>query len=201
MAQTKYTYSVATDTLNAALSVNALQEEVRASAIVIAIDFINSLGDVLDVYMKDALGAGDETILDGIIAAHTGVPIPDDVVQKVEVEASSAAVAASNTLRISQLVDSTTQVADTLVIPNGQTATVEYLSASCPDSPLGVVCLIWDYDGVSEEVLWVFQREGVKPAEDVISVVGDGAKKLAICCDNGATTDYYFNAFAKIEVV
>jgi hypothetical protein len=199
MAQTKYTYSIATDTLNALADLSALQKEIRDSAIITAHDFNQSSADVLDIYMKDALSAGDETILDGIVAAHTGVALPDDFVQKVEVGGRSAALTASNTLRIAQSVLASTQVADTLIIPNGETATVEYLSASCPDTPLGVACLIWDYGG-TEEVLWVFQREGIKPSEDVISVVGDGVKKLAVCCDNGDTTDYFFNAFAKIEV-
>ena len=75
MAQTKYTYSIATDTANAKLANSKLKSEVQASAIVTAIDYINSLGDVLDIYMKDVLSAGDETVLDGVVAAHDGVPI------------------------------------------------------------------------------------------------------------------------------
>jgi hypothetical protein len=192
MAQTKYTYSIATDTASAAVDVNALQEEVRASAIVIALDFINAFGDVLDIYMKDALTAGDETILNGVVTAHTAVPLPDDFVQKVLVTANADALGASNTLKVSQIVTAGAQVADTLVVPNGQTATVKFLEASCPDSALAVVRLIWD---------WVFQRSNVAPSEVVFSYVGDGVKKLAVCADNSANSDYYFNAFAKVEVV
>jgi hypothetical protein len=201
MAQTKYTYSIATDTANAAVDVNALQEEVRASAIVIALDFINAFGDVLDIYMKDALTAGDETILNGVVTAHTAVPLPDDFVQKVQVTANADALGASNTLKVSQIVTAGAQVADTLVVPNGQTATVKFLEASCPDSALAVVRLIWDFDGAGESDEWVFQRSNVAPSEVVFSYVGDGVKKLAVCADNSANSDYYFNAFAKVEVV
>lgn len=86
MAQTKYTYSITNDTANALLAADALKEEILASAIVVAIDYIASLGDVLDIYMKDALSTGDKTILDGVVAAHTGVPLPGDP-SHVEVEA------------------------------------------------------------------------------------------------------------------
>jgi len=82
MADVKYTYSVATDTLNALADISALQKEIRDSAIVTAHSYNNMLGDVLDVYMKATLSAGDETALDAIVAAHTGVALPDDWVQK-----------------------------------------------------------------------------------------------------------------------
>lgn len=83
MAQTKYTYSIATDTANGFANINTLDKEIRNSAIVTALDYISMMGDVLDVYMKDALSAGDETTLDGLISAHTGEALPDDYIQKV----------------------------------------------------------------------------------------------------------------------
>ena len=75
MASTKYTYSVANDTLNAKLDGSALKKEIQDSAIVTALDFINISGDVLDVWTKDALSTGDETLLDGIVADHIGDPV------------------------------------------------------------------------------------------------------------------------------
>ena len=75
MAQTKYTYSIASDTANAKLAADSLKEEIGSSAIITALDYITALGDVLDVYMKDSLSAGDETILDGVVSAHTGVAL------------------------------------------------------------------------------------------------------------------------------
>ena len=78
MAQTKYTYSIANDTLNAKADLAALEVEVRGSAIITAHDYTQALGDVLDIYMKDAVSAGDKTILDGIISTHTGDSIAEE---------------------------------------------------------------------------------------------------------------------------
>jgi len=200
MAQTKYTYSVATDTLNAVVDVDTLDNSVRTSAIVTALDYTNVFGDVLDIFMKDALSVGDETILDGVVAAHTGDPGPDAPTEVVNV-ADPAVVNASNTLRVSQVVLAGTTISDTLVIANGSVATVKIFEASCPDSPLCIACLVWDPGEVGEEILWVFQREGIMPQENAVTVTGDGVKKLAVCCDNGDASDFYFNAFAKVEVV
>jgi hypothetical protein len=69
---TKYTFSIASDTANGAVNSDTLTSEVRASAIVIALDFIGTDGDVLDIWFKDALSSGDETILDGVVGAHEG---------------------------------------------------------------------------------------------------------------------------------
>jgi len=73
MAATKYTYSIAEDTLNGAVAASKLATEIGASAIVTAFDHISTSGDVLDIWFKDALSAGDETILDGVVAAHDGI--------------------------------------------------------------------------------------------------------------------------------
>jgi hypothetical protein len=72
MASTKYTYSVSGDTLNGVVNPSSLAAEIQASAIVTALDFVGTNGDTLDVWMKDALSNGDETILDGLVAAHAG---------------------------------------------------------------------------------------------------------------------------------
>jgi hypothetical protein len=87
MAATKYTYSVSTDFtgLSSGYDVPAtdkLESEIQTSAIVIALDYIATSGDDCDIWFKDALSAGDETILDGLVAAHDGVPLvsPDNVV-------------------------------------------------------------------------------------------------------------------------
>ena len=77
MAVTKYTYSIADDTANGTLALSKLSDEIKASSIVTGEDHIESLGDVLDIYMKDALSAGDKTILDGVVTAHDGVQDPD----------------------------------------------------------------------------------------------------------------------------
>ena len=86
MGQTKYTYSVAVETANALLALDALKKEIEDSAIVTALDYISVFGDALDIYMKDALSAGDETLLDGVVSAHTGVALVEDILQSVDVK-------------------------------------------------------------------------------------------------------------------
>jgi len=79
MALTKYTYSIADDTANGVLDTVGstlctarMKSLIGASAIETAIEDISSTGDVLDVWMKATLSGGDETILDGVIAAYEG---------------------------------------------------------------------------------------------------------------------------------
>lgn len=79
-----YTYSIAGDTLNDKVSGGRLKPEIEASSITIALDMINTKGDILDIIFKAALSAGEETTLDGLVAAHSGEPISDP--DKVEVE-------------------------------------------------------------------------------------------------------------------
>ena len=86
MAATKYTYSVSGDTLNGVANAAALHYEIdETSTITIGVDHIEKAGDVLDVWMKAALSAGEETTLDGVVAAHTGAALPENAVQNVEV--------------------------------------------------------------------------------------------------------------------
>jgi len=75
MSSTKYTYSVSTDFPNHAVNVDRLTLEIAHSAIIIALDYISVSEDVCDIWFKDELSAGDETILDGVVAAHSGEPI------------------------------------------------------------------------------------------------------------------------------
>ncbi len=75
MASTEYTYALS-EFANDIVDVDRLTSEIQASAIVTALDFIN-LGSDCRVWFKDALSAGDKTVLDGIVAAHTGEEILD----------------------------------------------------------------------------------------------------------------------------
>jgi hypothetical protein len=78
MAQTTYTYSIANDTLNGKVQGGDLDDQIRASAIVTALAFVNtghSAADNIDIVFKAAISAGDETILDGLVAAHDGVVV------------------------------------------------------------------------------------------------------------------------------
>jgi len=57
------------------LSVDRLTQEIQQSAIVTSLNHIDSLGDQVSIWFNAALSGGDETLLDGIVAAHTGVPL------------------------------------------------------------------------------------------------------------------------------
>jgi hypothetical protein len=89
MAETTYTYSLASDFPDGAINSTKLVAEIAASSIVTALERIDTVGDVVDIIFKDALSAGDKTTLDndatgpsgGLIAAHdsTITSIPDIV--------------------------------------------------------------------------------------------------------------------------
>lgn len=88
MVATKYTYSISVDFPNAQVSTDRLTNEIRDSDIVISLDYINTSGDDCDIWFKDSLSSGDETILDGIIDVHNGEsienPLSNDGVPLVE---------------------------------------------------------------------------------------------------------------------
>jgi hypothetical protein len=78
MPATKYTYSISTDFINQIVATDRLSIEISDSAIVTALDYINTSGDDCDIWFKDTLSGGDETILDGLVAVHTGEALPND---------------------------------------------------------------------------------------------------------------------------
>lgn len=70
-----YTYSISTDFPNGKVAADKLAQEIQQSAIVTALDRIDTTSDICDVWFKAELSAGDKTILDGVVAAHDGEPI------------------------------------------------------------------------------------------------------------------------------
>lgn len=54
-----------------------IEQEIRASAIVIALDRINTddATSKCDIWFKDVLSGGDQSILTGIVTAHSGIPL------------------------------------------------------------------------------------------------------------------------------
>ena len=75
---TKYAYLV-TDTVNDIVDVGALTQEIQDSSITIALDYIQVVGNALDIYFKADLSAGEQTTLTTVVEAHTGEPLPDVV--------------------------------------------------------------------------------------------------------------------------
>jgi len=66
------TYSVADDTADGVVHLTTLTGEIQASSITIALDYITVDGDDLDISFKADISDGEKTILDGVVAAHTG---------------------------------------------------------------------------------------------------------------------------------
>jgi len=86
MSSTKYTYSISTDFPNHKVDSSRLLVEIQGSSIVVALDRIDTDGDNCDAWFKDALSSGDETTLNGIVAAHSGEPlVPELQIQPVKV--------------------------------------------------------------------------------------------------------------------
>ncbi len=81
-----FSYSVTEDTLHQKVDVGSLELEIRQSAITIAVEKINVLGDALTIKFKAALSPTAETNLDAIVAAHAGVALLDPPEVKVQEE-------------------------------------------------------------------------------------------------------------------
>lgn len=73
---TKYTYSIQDDFPNHAVAADRLAQEIRNSAITIALDYASTSGDDCDIWFKASLSGDEETVLDGIVANHSGEPLP-----------------------------------------------------------------------------------------------------------------------------
>ena len=85
MALTEYRYTIASDDLfpNKKVDLPRFESEIRASAILTALDsVVVATGDCV-VTMKSSLSGGDQLILDGLVAAHSGSPLLPDI-QPVE---------------------------------------------------------------------------------------------------------------------
>jgi hypothetical protein len=73
MALTKYSRSISQDFLNEIVDVNRLTKEITENSnITKALERIDKSGDNCDIWFKDALSSGEEIVLNGIVATHTG---------------------------------------------------------------------------------------------------------------------------------
>lgn len=93
MSVTDYTYSIADDTANGKFAPDVFVTEYISSSIATNLSGSpSSLGDVITVTTQDVLSTADETVLNGLLAAHQGNPISDDPssVNIVEIPAFAA---------------------------------------------------------------------------------------------------------------
>ena len=77
---TTYSYTVNSEGtfLNKALDIPRFTQEIRASAIVVALDAVAFVDGNCDVTFRDVLSSDDVLLLETLVRAHTGEPIPVD---------------------------------------------------------------------------------------------------------------------------
>jgi hypothetical protein len=75
---TKYTYSILNDFPNQKVDPTVLSNEIVASTVTIALDYISTDDDDCDVWFKADLSGGEQTTLSGVVVAHDGESLPDD---------------------------------------------------------------------------------------------------------------------------
>jgi hypothetical protein len=75
---TTYTYSIQNDFPNHVVATDRLSLEISASNIVVALNYINTIGDACYVVFKDELNAEDHLILDSLVATHSGQSLPNE---------------------------------------------------------------------------------------------------------------------------
>jgi hypothetical protein len=104
MPATKYTKSISVDFPNGKFDGSRLDQEIRDSAIITALDRIDggiTAPDNCDIWFKDALSAGDQTVLDGIVAVHSGEPLQALVAADMYFEGQPAPHTGEDVLRVS----------------------------------------------------------------------------------------------------
>lgn len=76
MALTAYDYSISTDFPNHKVAPDRLSLQIRESSITIALDRVDTSGDVCSIWFKDPLPPLDLATLNAIVATHNGEPLP-----------------------------------------------------------------------------------------------------------------------------
>lgn len=71
-----YEYTISTDFPNGKVDPSRLGAEIRASAIVTALEGSQTSGDTCTIIFKADLSVDDKATLDGLVAAHSGEPLP-----------------------------------------------------------------------------------------------------------------------------
>lgn len=77
MAATDYTYSISGAFPNHKVAPSRLTLEIQQSDIPIALDYIGTANDDCHIWFKAPLDAGEQATLDGIVATHSGEPLPN----------------------------------------------------------------------------------------------------------------------------
>lgn len=175
MAQTKYTYSIINDTMNAKLNSNDLNDEIQVSDITIALDYINASGDVLDIYFKDALTSEQQTTLIGIINVHEGSPV---IIQEPQYASNKA-------MEVAQVYgdpgNSPFWIADPEIMTAGQTTFVDFEITTELELKGGIYGIL-NFDDIHKDdyieaslidkdnILGLFSLYGLTPGVDILEL-------------------------------
>ena len=68
------------------IAIDRLTKEIQQSDIVTSLDHMNLFGAALNIFFKSDLSDADKTILDGIVTAHDGTPLPSNTLQPVSIQ-------------------------------------------------------------------------------------------------------------------
>ena len=74
MVDVKYSYSINKDFLNKKVATDKLTKEIESANITVSLLYINTAGDVCDIWFKTYLSLVEKSILDGVVAVHNGEP-------------------------------------------------------------------------------------------------------------------------------
>ena len=82
---TKYTYSIISDTMSAAINSIKLVDQITDSSIIESLDRVDTNGDNIDVWFLSAITVDDQATLTALVGAHDGQPYPDTAVAPIDV--------------------------------------------------------------------------------------------------------------------
>lgn len=81
MSETSYTFNISEDFPNGIVDLPRLTEEIRESAITIALSHIGTEGDSCNIYFKDVLPSDSSALLITLISEHQGEPLTEETPQ------------------------------------------------------------------------------------------------------------------------
>lgn len=85
MAATSYEFSITSDFPNRKLDSDRLKSEILALDVVPALDRIDTLAGICTVWFRDTLSTEEHNALTGVIANHSGNPLPQALAQPVKI--------------------------------------------------------------------------------------------------------------------
>lgn len=109
-------------------------------------------------------------------------------------------VVTKQTLRIAGSVPADDQMSTTYTPDSGETVWIDLFHGEASYSRPSTILLYWDFQGGSEEKIWLIHGGGKMPFK--YKVIGNGTKKLAICALNqDAANAVYMSAYTEFRII